>query len=117
LFGAAAIQALLGLLLWGIYGPEFTPADWVYSFSFVIFVLLGILARRARIAAAVTAGALYGTFLLLQAASGMEFLKSGIKFKIPIVVLLLIALVVAFKRKRGTEQGTEPCQPADPAGG
>ena len=104
LFGVAAIQGVVGLFGWWIRGPFFEPIDWVITFSFALFVGLALLARRAKVAAAVTGIALYVLFLVFQAFVSAELLKAGLVFKVPICVLLVGALVFAFK------QTTEPSE-------
>ena len=104
LFGVAAIQAVVGCFGWSIYGSNFSPIDWVITFSFAIFVVLAILARGARIPAAIIATALYGAFLAFQATISVDLLMMGLIFKVPNVILLLVALASAFKSTKPTEQ-------------
>jgi len=98
LYGVAAIQALVGVIGWAIYAPRFTIADWVLTLSFLIFLVLAILARSLPRMSAVIAGTLYASFLLLQACTSVELLFRGMIFKVPIVLLLIIALTFAFKK-------------------
>jgi hypothetical protein len=100
LFGVAAIQAVVGFLGWSVHSAEFAPIDWIITFSFVIFGALAVLARRSRIPAALIATAIYGAFLLLQASISVQLLMAGLIFKIPNIILLIVALIAAFGSKR-----------------
>ena len=113
LFGVGVIQAVVGFLGWSVHGPKFAPIDWVITFSFLIFIVLAIAARWARVPAAVIAAAIYGAFLLLQASISIQLLMAGMIFKIPNVILLLVALVLAFKSRKKTEEAKGFCEPAD----
>jgi hypothetical protein len=104
LFGVAAIQAVVGFLGWSIHSVDFAPIDWGITFSFVLFAVLALLARWARVLAAIIATALYGGFLLLQASVSIQLLTSGLIFKVPNVVLLLVALAFALKPKKPPRQ-------------
>ena len=104
LFAVAGIQAVVGCLGWSMYAASFAPIDWVITFSFAIFAALAILARRARIPAAIIATALYGAFLAFQATISVQLVMTGLIFKIPNVILLLMALAFAFKSTKPTEQ-------------
>lgn len=104
LFAVAAIQAVVGFFGWSIHSPNFAPIDWVITFSFAIFASLAILARWARLPAAVIATVIYGGFLVMQVSISMELLMTGLVFKTPVVLLLLVALGLAFKGRQTTEQ-------------
>ena len=104
LFGVAAIQAVVGFLGWNIYSPNFAPIDWVITFSFAFFIALAILACYARVPAAVIAVVLYAAFLLFQASVNIQLLMAGLIFKIPNLILLLVALFFALKTKNITKQ-------------
>ena len=93
LFGVAAIQLLVALFLWSIHGPQFQWIDWAYSLNFLIFVALGIWARWLPAAAAAVGFLLYAFYLGMQAAASLEVLRSGWIFKLPVAVLLTIALI------------------------
>jgi len=100
LFGVAALQGVVGLFGWWIHGLFFEPIDWVITFSFGLFVGLALLARRAKVAAAVIGTGLYVVFLVFQGFVSVELLMTGLVFKIPICLLLLVAVVFAFKQTR-----------------
>ena len=104
LFGVAGIQAVVGLLAWSIHSPGFAPIDWAITFSFAIFAALAILARRTRVPAAIIAALLYGAFLALRATISLQLLTAGLIFKIPNIVLLVVALAFAFKSNKKTAQ-------------
>lgn len=104
LFGVAAIQAIVGFLGWSIYSPSFAPIDWGITFSFAIFAAFAILARWACVTAALIASVLYVSFLAWQASTSTQILKTGLIFKIPILVLLVVALVFAFSPRKATAQ-------------
>ena len=101
LFGAAAIQCLIGLVGWSIYSNEFGWLDWVITFAFLIYVVLGLWARWAPVVPAFLGFLLYAVFLLAQACRSVELLKTGWLFKLPMVLVLTTALVCAltFGRK------------------
>ena len=100
LFGVAALQGVVGLFGWWIHGPFFEPIDWVITFSFGLFVGLALLARRAKVAAAVIGMGLYVVFLVFQGFVSAELLMTGLVFKVPICLLLVGAVVLAFKQTR-----------------
>src|SRR5881396_2996682 len=89
LFGVAAIQGMVGVFGW---------LDWVITFSAAIYIALGIAARWVRLPAALIGVGLYAAFLAFQALRSVGLLMSGFIFKIPVVVLLLIAVVFALRR-------------------
>ena len=103
LMGVALIQAVVCFLGWMTYGPTFTPIDWLVTFSFILFGGLALWARKARVPAALCAAGLYGVFLLWQATCSMELLKAGMIFKVPIVILILVAVALAFTSKKQAE--------------
>lgn len=105
LFGVAAIQILIGAIGYFLYSGEMGLLDRIISFSGLIFIALGIAARWIRLPAALIGAALYAAFLLFQASRSMDLLMSGLIFKIPIVVLLVVAVVFALRRP--------PVQPAE----
>jgi|GEM_PF-3270829 len=104
LFGAAAIQVVLAWIAWGRHRVDSTPLEWLDFIALGAFLFLGILARRARVPAAVIAVVLYGTFLVQQGSIGVELLASWVVLKVSIVALLLVGLVLAFEPKKEPEQ-------------
>jgi len=98
LLGVAAIQIVVGVLGWSVYGDRFGWLDWVITYSGAIYIGLSILARQYRLIAAVIGATLYGAFLVFQATRSIELLMSGPIFKVPVVILLLVALVSALRR-------------------
>jgi hypothetical protein len=99
LFGVAAIQVIVGAIGWFLYGGELGLLDWIITFSGGIYIALGIAARWLRLPAAIIGAVLYLAFLGLQASQGMELLMAGLIFKVPVVVLLLVAVGSAFRRQ------------------
>jgi hypothetical protein len=97
LFGVAAIQILIGAIGYFLYSDEMGLLDRIISFSSVFYIALGIAARWVRLPAAVIGAVLYATFLLFQAFHNMALLATGLIFKIPIVVLLVVAVVFALR--------------------
>lgn len=97
LFGVAAIQILIGSIGYLLYSSEMGLLDRIISFSGFFYVVLGILARWARLPSAVVGAALYAAFLAFQASRSMDLLMTGLIFKIPIVILLLVAVLFALK--------------------
>ena len=98
LLGVAAIQIVVGFLGWSVYRDRFGWLDWVIMFSGAIYIVLSIAARWARLPAAVVGAALYATFLLFQASRSVDLLMTGLIFKIPVVILLLVAILSALRR-------------------
>ena len=98
LFGVAAIQILIGAIGYALYGRVMGMLDLVISFSGIIYIILGIAAKWARLPAALIGAVLYAVFLLYQAFRGMDLLMSGLIFKIPNVVLLVVAVISGWKR-------------------
>jgi len=66
--------------------------------------VLGIVARWKPLFAALTGTVLYALFLAFQAMRSIELLKSGLIIKIPIVILLIVAVIDALKRSSATPQ-------------
>lgn len=98
LFGVAAVQILLGSIGYLLYSSEMGLLDRIISFSGFFYILLGIVARWARLPAAVVGAVLYAAFLAFQASRSMDLLMTGLVFKVPIVVLLVLAVVFALMR-------------------
>ena len=99
IYGAAAIQAVVGIMYWFIYSPLFTSIDYLFAFGFIIFLILGKIADRAPKPASVTAATLYGFYLFNQLNVSLKLFMTGLIFKIPITILLIRAIVFAFKSK------------------
>jgi hypothetical protein len=98
LFGVAAIQILIGAIGYFVYSGEMGLLDRVISFSGVFYIALGIAARWVRLPAALIGAVLYAAFLAFQASRSMDLLMAGLIFKIPVVILLIVAVVFALKR-------------------
>lgn len=98
LLGVAAIQILVGFLGWSVYRDSFGWLDWIVMFSGAIYIALAVVARWLRLAVALIGAAFYAAFLAFQAFRSIDWLMSGLIFKIPVVVLLLVAVVSALKR-------------------
>jgi len=98
LFGVAAIQILVGAMGWFLYSPQFEFLDWVITFSGLVYVALAIAARWVRLPAALIGAILYAAFLAFQASTSADLLMVGLVFKIPIVILLVVAVVFALRR-------------------
>ena len=98
LFGVAALQILVGAFGWYLYSANFSLLDWIICFSGIIYVVLGIIAYRKPLPAALTGAILYALFLIYQATLSIGFLMSGLIIKIPTAVLLVVAVISARKR-------------------
>jgi hypothetical protein len=98
LFGVAAIQILVAGIGWFLYSAQFGWIDWLITFSGAIYIALGVASRWIRLPAAVIGSVLYAAFLAFQASRSSDLLMSGLIFKIPVVILLLVAVVSALKR-------------------
>jgi hypothetical protein len=92
LFGVAAIQIFIAGIYWFISGAQFDWIGWLITFSGAIYIALGIVARWIRLPAAIIGSVLYAAYLAFQAMWSMDFI-----FKIPVVILLLVAVVSALK--------------------
>jgi hypothetical protein len=97
LFGVATIQILIGAIGYFLYSGEMGMLDRIIAFSGVFYIALGVAARWARLPAALAGAALYLAFLLFQASRSMQLLMAGLIFKVPIVVLLVVAVVAALR--------------------
>ncbi len=88
----------VGAFGWYLYQEHFGLLDWIITFSGVIYIVLGIVARWKPLSAAFIGATLYAIFLAFQAMRSIELLMNGLIFKIPIVVLLIVAVIAALKR-------------------
>ena len=95
LFGVAAVQLLVAFYFWSIHGGHF-------SANFLLFVALGTWARSSPATVATISFLYYAGYLGIEAALSLDLLRSGWIFKLPVAVLLTIALVCGFvERKNG----------------
>jgi hypothetical protein len=76
LFGVAAIQIVTGAIGYFVYSGEMGLLDRIISFGAV----------------------LYAAFLAFQASRSMDLLMTGLIFKIPVVILLIVAVVFVLRR-------------------
>jgi len=100
LFGVAAIQILIGGIGYLLYSRDLGLLDRVIAFSGIFYVALGIAARWVRLPAALIGAVLYAALLVLQASRSIDLLMTGLIFKVPIVILLIVAVVSALRRIR-----------------
>ena len=110
LFGIAIFQGLIGLGGWTLYSVQhhFGVFEWLVTFSGAFFLALAIFARFQRLPAALIACALYATYLGYQAFLGIGYLLDGfLLVKLPVVILLLYAVITAFRRAPATPSATE----------
>ncbi len=98
LFGVAAIQIVIGAIGYFVYSGEMGLLDRIISFSGVFYIALGIAARWVRLPAAFIGAVLYAAFLAFQASRSMDLLMTGLIFKIPVVILLIVAVVFVLRR-------------------
>ena len=98
LFGVAAIQIVIGAIGYFVYSGEMGLLDRIISFSGVFYIALGIAARWVRLPAALIGAVLYAAFLAFQASRSMDLLMTGLIFKIPVVILLIVAVVFVLRR-------------------
>lgn len=98
LFGVAAVQILVGGIGFFLYSGEMGLLDRIISFSGLFYIALGIAARWVRLPAAAIGAVLYAAFLAFQASRSMDLLMTGLIFKIPVVILLIVAVVFALRR-------------------
>ena len=104
LIGVGAIQGVVGVLGWTLYGLNFGALDWIITFSFSAYIVLGIVARWLPIPASLVATVLYSAFLGFQAYRNPDLITAGLVFKVPIVVLLLVAVVFSFGQRSPAEE-------------
>lgn len=105
LFGVAVIQLLVGIGGWYLYSGQLGLFDRIVCFSGAFYILLGIAARWFRFPAALIGALLYAAFLAIQASQSVDLLMTGLIFKIPIVILLLLALISALRNPPVTSGG------------
>ena len=108
LLGVAAIQILVGGISYVLYSGEMGAVDKVICFSGLFYIVLGIAARWIRLPSAVIGAVLYGAFLLLQSFHGEGLLTLGLIFKIPIVILLVLAVAFALRNPRVSTGKNDP---------
>ncbi len=100
LFGVAALHCFASFLDWWKWRDYFTWLTWVsIAFCVGIYLLLGILACRSRLLAALLGLGLYAALLAIPALSSTALLPTGLFWKIPTVALLFAALLFAFPRQ------------------
>jgi hypothetical protein len=108
LFGVAAIQLLVGLLGWFMYSAQFGWLDWIVCLSGVFYIGLAVAARWFRLAAALIATVVFGIYLGYQASVNVELLWRGWIIKAPIGILLLMALLSAFRYRAKRQRDLGP---------
>jgi hypothetical protein len=113
LFGAAAVQCMVGLFGWSLYSINFGWIDWAITFSFLVYVVFGVWARWTPVTPAILGFLSYAVFLAIQGRQSIELLKSGWIFKLPMVVLLTIALMCALTSCRKRPSTTTEQQSAE----
>jgi hypothetical protein len=101
LFGVATLLIFWGAIGWFIYSAELNWLGMLLCFSGFIYIVLGIVARWVRLPAALVSVILYMAFLVfecyLSVNHGEDLVMTGLIFKIPIVILLLVAVVSALR--------------------
>lgn len=107
LSGVAVLQLLVALFIWSIHGSTFGWIDWAFSLDFLVFVGLAIFARWLPAIAGIIGFLLYASYLGTQATVSLEVLRSGWIFKLPVAVLLTIALVCGFVERRNDTRKSE----------
>ena len=108
LFGVTVIQFLVALLHWGVQGPAFNWVDWAYSLNFLVFAALAVWARHSPVVPAAIGFLLYAAYLRAQAYLGLHLLLGSLMLKLPVAILLTIALWCAiFRPGGGTPSASE----------
>jgi hypothetical protein len=104
LFDIAALLIFWGAINWFINSAELNWFGTLLCFSGIIYIALGIVARWVRLPAALFGVALYTAFLVfecfLSPDNSEDLVMISLPFKIPIVILLLVAVVSALKCSR-----------------
>ena len=114
LFGVGIIQLLVAILYWSIYSLHFRWFDWAFSANFLIFCALGIWARWSPAIPGTIGFFLYAAYLGMQASISRDLLWCGWILKLPVAVLLTIALVCGFasRKSMATEGGLSHTEPS-----
>jgi hypothetical protein len=101
LCGATAVYCVWTFLIWRKVGLHFGWAGWlIIALGVSPCLLLGIPARWARVAAPFLGVGLFAWLIVLDVlAQDANLLMSGIIFKIPIAVLLLVAVWFALRHQ------------------
>ena len=82
---------------WLMYSPQFGWLDWIITVSGAIYLGLALAARWMRLPASLIGTGLYGAYLGYQALNNIDLLWRGWIIKVPIVILLLVALFSAIR--------------------
>ncbi len=97
LFGVATLLVFWGAIYWFINSAWLNRLETLLCLSGFIYIVLGIVARWGRLSAALIGCALYTAFLvfecLLGLNHGVNLVMEGLFFKVPISILLLVAVV------------------------
>ena len=99
LFGVAAIQTVIGSLAYFVYSADLGLLDRIIAFGGAFYIALGIAARWSRLPSAAIGAILYAAYLVFQASHSMALLMTGLIFKIPILILLLLAVLFALPQR------------------
>ncbi len=108
LLGVAAILILVGAIGGYMYSPRFGWIDWLVAFSGAAYVGLALAARWARLPAASVGALLFGAYIGFQASNDIEVIWRGWIIKAPIAILLLVALIFAFRTPAERQTTTPP---------
>ncbi|MBM4112812.1 MAG: hypothetical protein FJ253_05470 [Phycisphaerae bacterium] len=103
LFGVAAIQGIVILLILGA-GRSFGD-HWIsilVVMSWLIYGVLGVAAFWNRLVPALTGAGLYAAFLIHQGVQSLDLMLTGLVFKVPNVLLLIVAVVGALVHASST---------------
>jgi hypothetical protein len=100
LFGVAAIYCVWGFLHWQRYHDYFGWTDWlIVGLSASIYLLLGLHARRSRLIASLIGVGLYVSLVAFQAFQSLDLLLSGLVFKVPMAILLFLAVLFTLRHQ------------------
>jgi len=101
LFGVATLLIFWGAISWFIYSAELNWLGMLLCLSGFIYIVLGIVARWVRLPAALFGTTLYVAFLVFECYLGVnhgkDLVMTGLFFKIPVVILLLVAMASALR--------------------
>lgn len=95
--GAGVVDAASSLIGWWMFSPLFGPVEWAFTCSFSIFLVLGIVARKAPLTASTISAGIFTALCKFEVMwwPQMSFLRLAI-----LVVegtLIIVAVIVSIR--------------------
>jgi hypothetical protein len=100
LFGVGAVQLIVGILGIITFSSRFGVIDWIISLSFALYFVLSHIAKRMPFHAAIVGACIYAAYLVFQALVNFRLLFEGLIIKVPVILMLIVAVVSALRLKR-----------------